>query len=329
MARGRMINRKVTTSAKVGAYGDEYGPWALVFHHRVIAFLDVNGCCRADPFWLKAEVMPRVADVTPDDCRTFAAGLEKHGLAVLYESGGLQYLHMPGFREEQVNLRADRETPEVPPPPQDTDGGGKKRDTRRKPAGKKPATRRTRAGKHPAEDEGEVEVEVEEKRRGKKKHPGQGKRAPAGAEVSAAQTLTNRVIELGLHGQRPDNYAKHCARAQQLLKTQPLEWWLKAASGMALLYKHRNSAWDVFDLGKDGAKAYAEASRNGKAREPPPADRRAELREALAQVRRQDPQFEGGLPNPHATGVEIKRGDRRMWDELLRKAGLKTIAEMQ
>ena len=52
MARGRMINRKVATSEKVAAYGDEYGPWALVFHHRLIAFLDVNGCCRADPYWL-------------------------------------------------------------------------------------------------------------------------------------------------------------------------------------------------------------------------------------------------------------------------------------
>src|SRR5690606_35225026 len=63
MARGRMINRKVATSEKVAAYGDEYGPWALVFHHRLIAFLDVNGCCRADPYWLKAEIFPRVSGI--------------------------------------------------------------------------------------------------------------------------------------------------------------------------------------------------------------------------------------------------------------------------
>ena len=116
MARGRMINRKVATSAKVAAYGDDLGPWALVFHHRLIAFLDKNGNCRSDPFWFKGEVMPRVAAVSPDDCVLFAEGLVRHGLAVAYEAGGMAFLHMPGFRAEQVGLRPERESAECPVP---------------------------------------------------------------------------------------------------------------------------------------------------------------------------------------------------------------------
>lgn len=151
MARGRMLNRKVATSGKVAAYGAEYGPWALVFHHRLIAFLDKNGNCRADPAWFKAEIFPRVAGVLPEDCRRFAAGLVKHGLAVLYEHDGMPYLHMPGFRAEQVGLRVDREAAEVPVP----EGFDEK-------AGAMPEDFRQPAGYDPAEVEIEVEGEVKD-----------------------------------------------------------------------------------------------------------------------------------------------------------------------
>lgn len=155
MARGRMINRKVSTSGKVAAYGDELGGWGVVFHHRLIAFLDKNGNVRADPYWLKAEVMPRVAGVTPEDCRQFAAGLVEHGLAVPYEVDGMPYLHMPGFREEQVNLRADRESRDVPVPTGFDEQSGRFPDGCRQSAGKPPE-------RIPPEVEVEGEVEVED-----------------------------------------------------------------------------------------------------------------------------------------------------------------------
>lgn len=135
MARGRMINRKVSTSEKIAAFGEEFGGWACTFHHRLIAFLDKNGNCRADPYWLKAEVMPRVAGVSPEDCRIFAAGLVKHGLAVAYEVGGMPYLHIPGFREEQVGLRPDRENAEVPVPHGFNEKTGRMPDSFRQDAG--------------------------------------------------------------------------------------------------------------------------------------------------------------------------------------------------
>jgi len=56
-----------------------------------------------------------------------------------------------------------------------------------------------------------------------------------------------------------------------------------------------------------------------------PQDRRELLREALAQVRRQDPGFTGGLPDEHATGVGIPRRDYELWNEVLREAGLAPI----
>lgn len=116
MARGRMLNKKVAVSGKVARYGKEHGPYALVFHHRLVAFLDKNGNCRADGYWLKGEIMPRIGEVTPDMCMEYVAGLIAHELAVPYEVEGMHYIHMPGFRGEQVGLRHDRETREVPIP---------------------------------------------------------------------------------------------------------------------------------------------------------------------------------------------------------------------
>lgn len=163
MARGRMINRKVAMSTKLAHYGDRFGAWALVFHHRLLAFLDKNGNCRADAYWLKAETMPRVDDVTPDMCRKYVAGLVEVGLAVTYEIDGMTYLHMPGFRGEQVGLRHDRETREVPVPFGFDEETGSWPEPFRKASGNNPADFRKVAGNIPAE--GEVEGEREEPRR--------------------------------------------------------------------------------------------------------------------------------------------------------------------
>lgn len=149
MARGRMINRSVTESVAVDDYGAELGALAWVFHHRLIAFLDKNGNVRADPLWLKVNLFPRVDQVTPEDCRKYAAGLVRHGLAVLYEADRRPCLHFPGFRDHQVGLRADREKAEVPVPQGFDEDSGKMPELFRKPAGYMPP-------------EVEVELEVEQ-----------------------------------------------------------------------------------------------------------------------------------------------------------------------
>lgn len=149
MARGRMLNRKVATSAKVGQLGDALGVEAMLIHHRLIAFLDVNGVCRADPFWLKAEIVPKVSGINPEFCRKVVVEMERIGLARLFEADGLEYLHMPGFRDEQVGLRPDKESPEHPFPQPVTRPG------------KNPEEIRKVSGKKSGEVEVEVEVEVE------------------------------------------------------------------------------------------------------------------------------------------------------------------------
>lgn len=161
MARGRMLNRKVSISQKVAQLEEVAGPYALVFHHRLIAFLDKNGNCRAEPYWLKGEIMPRVAGCSPEDCRTYVAGLVEVGLAVLYEVDGMPYLHMPGFREEQVGLRTDRESPDVPVPQGFDEKAGALPATFRQPSGYCRAEARGREHTAVGGREGEVEVEGE------------------------------------------------------------------------------------------------------------------------------------------------------------------------
>lgn len=114
MARGRMLNRKVSRSRKVADLSRDVGPWAVVFHHRLIANLDINGNCRADRWWLKSELHPLDDDVLPEDCDRFAAALVDHELAKRYEVDGMQYLHVPDFQNEQGQLRRDKEKPQVP-----------------------------------------------------------------------------------------------------------------------------------------------------------------------------------------------------------------------
>lgn len=149
-----MLNRSISTDDKVAALGDDTGPIGLVFHHRLIAFLDMNGNVRADPYWLKGTVMPRVSGCSPEVCRKLAAKLEEHELAVSYEVGGMPYLHFPRFRENQVGLRWQRESPDVPVPEGFDATTGALPDDFRKPSGNVPESFRP-------EVEVEVEVEVE------------------------------------------------------------------------------------------------------------------------------------------------------------------------
>lgn len=113
MARGRMINRTVSTDEKVAALGKVGGAWALVLHHRLIAFLDINGNTRADEFWIKATIFPH-DEPQPADCRAMVVQLTACGLAVEYQANGITHLHFPAFSTNQPGLRPEKERPEWP-----------------------------------------------------------------------------------------------------------------------------------------------------------------------------------------------------------------------
>lgn len=75
-----------------------------------------------------------------------------------------------------------------------------------------------------------------------------------------AQELTNEVIGAGLKGARPADYARQFARAKQLLKLKPLEYWLDAVAAMKDLFPYSGGdPWDVFTLGARGHLALAQS----------------------------------------------------------------------
>ncbi len=272
MARGRMLNRKVATSAKVGELGDALGVEAMLIHHRLIAFLDVNGVCRADAFWMKAEIVPKVSGINPEFCRKVSVEMERIGLVRLFEVDGLEYLHMPGFRDEQVGLRPDKETPEHPFPQRVT-RSVKNPERIRKVSGKK---------------SGEVEVEVTATTKAttttssslRSSAPKSGAGNPPDPDPDVGNSVAiGPVIRPDLNQQpervsggeilaawidqqpaRPSNRdaAKFGAACKRLAEEHPAQEIGAAMVGMGQLYPHSNGQpWDPLDLERKFAKALA------------------------------------------------------------------------
>lgn len=114
MAKGRMINRKVCVNGRIAAYGAKYGPWALVFHHRLLAFIDIGQNTIGDHRLLKAAIFPLDDGIIPEDCRNYSIGLTEFGLAQAYLSEETVYLHFPRFLDNQRGINPKKETTEYP-----------------------------------------------------------------------------------------------------------------------------------------------------------------------------------------------------------------------
>ena len=158
----------------------------------------------------------------------------------------------------------------------------------------------------------------------KKKKADPADKAAAELINKDAQTLTARVVELGMRGHTPPQYGRQIGRAKQILKDKPLAYWLEAAEAMGRLFPHNRNPWDVFNLATDGGRAVAMM----RERKPvvTPAKKLEQLRGALAAVLRQQPDFRGGIPDANRTGVRIDPADFAAWDEVLEDAGLLTRA---
>lgn len=120
MARGRMINKKISVSHRVNSLEGD-GPF---FYCVLIAHLDVCGRYFADPGILKG-IIPLRSKATLrmigkwlDQMETDISPKTLLPLVFRYEVSGVRYLEMPGFLEEQRGTwKRDREEPEFPPPP--------------------------------------------------------------------------------------------------------------------------------------------------------------------------------------------------------------------
>jgi len=117
MARGRMINKKISNSKAVN---DLPEPVQLLYTW-LIPHLDCNGCFYGSAQMIKSLVFPR-KNYSKTRIENWLKLLEKsHGtgkspLITRYFVNGEQYLFMPGFTGEQIGLRRDKEKPEFPPP---------------------------------------------------------------------------------------------------------------------------------------------------------------------------------------------------------------------
>lgn len=114
MARGRMIQRKTGKNEALQNVLEEFGAYAVILHHRLLAFTDRNGNVRADGFSLKANVFPIADNIKPRSCERFLNGLAKFGLVKLYTIGRVPYANFPAFSENQGGLSYNKEKDEHP-----------------------------------------------------------------------------------------------------------------------------------------------------------------------------------------------------------------------
>ncbi len=117
MARGRMLNNRISRNKDVAKLGELAGGWGLVFYTWMIPHLDCEGRIHGDPLVLKGLVCPRLGWVTSEVIDETVSAAHDLGLLNLYEVDGECYIEFPSFADNQTGLRKSRERPsEIPPP---------------------------------------------------------------------------------------------------------------------------------------------------------------------------------------------------------------------
>jgi len=114
-----MINKKICGSVKFQNLPDDTCRLLATW---IIANLDVQGVFYGDPAMVRSAIFPRRSDVTVDEVEIYLKALEDNGLMWRYEAKGDTWQVWPGFLEEQIGIRTDRESPEFPPPPDEYKG---------------------------------------------------------------------------------------------------------------------------------------------------------------------------------------------------------------
>jgi hypothetical protein len=139
MARGRMLNRSISTDLKVADLASEVGGFGVVFWTWLVAHLDRNGCAHAEPRILKGQVAPLIDEIDRELITRTLFVASRLGLIELYEVDGAPFLRFPKFEKNQVGLRKDREPDSGIPEPAYPDP-----ETIRQPSGNDPEAIRTK-----------------------------------------------------------------------------------------------------------------------------------------------------------------------------------------
>jgi len=150
MARGRMINKKISLNKNVNELSSDTCKLAFTW---TISHLDRDGRIHGDPEILKAIIFPRRKDITNKMMESFIHEWAEKKLVIWYSVNGDLWIEFPKFRENQAHLRYERE-PEsnIPPSSQGIDVLKPPDPPKKIDSGKSPAKSRKDAGKHPAEE---------------------------------------------------------------------------------------------------------------------------------------------------------------------------------
>jgi len=109
-----MLNNSISVSKKFNDLPDDTCRLLATW---IISHLDKNGVYHGDPMIVRSTIFTRRADVTEEQVDSYLQAMEAAGLIVLFQARDETWQWWPGFADEQVGLRADRETTKYPAPP--------------------------------------------------------------------------------------------------------------------------------------------------------------------------------------------------------------------
>jgi len=117
MARGRMINSKITRNKAINDLSDDTSRLAYTW---LITFADVDGRTHGDPALVRSLVFPRRTDITVERMESYIREWAGAGLVLWYEADGDMWIAFPTFAENQRGLDRRKEQPSEIPEPTDS-----------------------------------------------------------------------------------------------------------------------------------------------------------------------------------------------------------------
>lgn len=114
MARGRIINSKITQDKRVNDLSDDTSRLAFTW---LITFTDCEGRTYGDPALLRSILFPRRSDITVEQMEHYIREWESAELIKWYGANDDLWIEFPNFEKNQVGLRKSREPKSDIPPP--------------------------------------------------------------------------------------------------------------------------------------------------------------------------------------------------------------------
>lgn len=115
MARGRMLNHKITENELVAGLSNDTSRLGFTW---LISFCDVEGRVHGNPALVRAKLFPLRDDMTNDEMASYIREWAEAGLIEWYEDDtGRLWIQFPGFAKNQKGLDRRKEpASEIPPP---------------------------------------------------------------------------------------------------------------------------------------------------------------------------------------------------------------------